>query len=473
APEFWEQITRVQIQRGKIANARATYVSMLDHHPDHVVSRQTDARIAIAEERYEAASESLRALAFEADSLQIQFLLAMSEFGQGNLPNAAAAIERAHPSSGATPHEVIRLRARIHHAAGEFELTIRSYRELLKTRGTLKPVERLLLSQSYYETHEDGRGRRLLEKLLASPRPLPAAAAEYARREAEREPEKAYQHLTTALERNPVDLGVLEELTRIDNAAGRTQQAILRLNQALETGRAPASVVLLRGRTLADSGQYTKAERDVLLALEAEPMLEGAVELLFSIYSNQGTLLHAQSSFEEAEAAGVPHSGARQLLGRIYRHRGETDRARQILEKLEIADPKMLGAKADLALLLAETNTELDRALELAEEVQQHRSRDASAADVVGYVYLRKGLNEAALQQFQYAIELDRHQLRPSTSQRQYHLGLALRAMSRDAEASQAFEKALQLDPDFRSAEDARSQLEAMRSPDGRTSSSS
>ena len=41
------------------------------------------------------------------------------------------------------------------------------------------------------------------------------------------------------------------------------------------------------------------------------------------------------SEIEEAEAAGVLHSGARQLLGRIYRHHGEPDRARQILEKLE------------------------------------------------------------------------------------------------------------------------------------------
>ncbi len=473
APEFWEQIARIQIQRGRIAAARATYVSMLDHHPEHAVSRRTDARIAIAEGRYQAASDSLRKLSAESDSQQIQFLLAMSEFGRGNLPNAAAAIDRAEAESGATPRDVIRLRARIHHAAGEFGLAVRSFRELAKGGATLRPSESLMLAQSLYENKAARRGRKLLKILLEKPRPLAAAAAEFARREGKRQPKKAYEYLTAALVYNPVDIAVLEELTRIDTAAGHVEPAILRLNKALETGRAKPQVVLLRGRALAESGQYAKAERDVLRALEAEPMLEGAIDLLFSIYLNQGTLLDAQNSFEEAEAAGVLHSGARQLLGRIYRHHGETGRARQILEKLETADPNMLGAKSDLAMLLAADDTELDRALELAEDVQQHRSRDASAADVVGFVYLRKGLNEAALQQFQFAIELDELHQRPSTPQRQYHLGLALRAMSRNAEASQAFAEALRLDPEFPSSEDARIQLEATRSSDGFISDSS
>ena len=111
--------------------------------------------------------------------------------------------------------------------------------------------------------------------------------------------------------------------------------------------------------------------------------------------------------------------------------------------------------------------------MELVEDVQQLRSRDAETADVVGYVYLRKGLNQAALEQFQFAIELDEVNAQPTTPERQYHLGLALAAMSRNAEASQAFRNALQLAPDFSSAEDARLQLETTRSPDGFTSNSS
>ncbi len=473
APGFWEQITQIQIQRGNLANARATYVEMLDRHPVDLVTRRADARIAIAEGRYEAASESLRALAAEADSLQIQYLLASSELARGNLANAAAAIERAEPRSGSTPPDVIRLRARIQHATGEFQQVVESFEELRTSGAGTRPIEKLMLAQSLYEIRRRDQGRKLLMGLLSGPRPIPEAATEYARREGGRDRDGAYGYLMAALDQNPVDLGVLQELTRIDTAAGNTQAAIARLDGALKTGRAQAAIVLLRGRTLADSKQYEKAEHDALFALEADPTLEGALELLFSIYLKQGTLAQAQRSFEEAEAAGVLNSGARQLLARIYRHNGEPDRARPILEKLGTTDPELLSAKADLARLLADTDTELDRALELAEEVQQRRSRDANAADVVGYIYLRKGLNEAALQQFRYAIELDQLNREAATFERHYHLGLALRAMKRNREASRAFGNALRLDPDATSAQEIRSQLEAIRSSDELTSSSS
>ena len=67
----------------------------------------------------------------------------------------------------------------------------------------------------------------------------------------------------------------------------------------------------------------------------------------------------------------------------------------------------MAGAKSDLAYLLAANNQNLDRALRLAEEARRSMSTDPKAVGSVGYVYLRKGLYEAALQQFRTAIELD------------------------------------------------------------------
>jgi tetratricopeptide (TPR) repeat protein len=42
-----------------------------------------------------------------------------------------------------------------------------------------------------------------------------------------------------------------------------------------------------------------------------------------------------------------------------------------------------------------------------------------------------------------------------------YHLGLALREMGRDRQAGRAFQKALEIDPDFPDAEDARRLLRA------------
>jgi tetratricopeptide (TPR) repeat protein len=233
------------------------------------------------------------------------------------------------------------------------------------------------------------------------------------------------------------------------------------VNSAVQGGRAKPETLLMRARLSKRAGMYERAEADALRAFEANPSLPGAVDLLYAIYEAQDRLDEARASFEEAEAAGVLHSGARLLLCRIYLRQGEVDRARTILEKIVAEEPDASTAKTDLARLLADGDDEkeLERALELAEEVQKSRRSDPAAADTIGYVYLRKGLHEAALQQFQFAIELNGGRPTEIAPKLHYHMGLTLDALSRDDEAAAAFEKALALDADFPDADDARKRL--------------
>jgi tetratricopeptide (TPR) repeat protein len=131
------------------------------------------------------------------------------------------------------------------------------------------------------------------------------------------------------------------------------------------------------------------------------------------------------------------------------------------------------GAKIDLAYLLAESNRDLDRALRLAEEAQQSMRTDPDAAHTVGYVYFRKGLHEAALQQFLRALELNEARPGGHEPTLRYHLGLTLDALHRNGEAVDAFEKALAIDSDFPDAADARRRLEAARRPSAAAASPS
>jgi tetratricopeptide (TPR) repeat protein len=144
-----------------------------------------------------------------------------------------------------------------------------------------------------------------------------------------------------------------------------------------------------------------------------------------------------------------------------------------MLEKVIRDDPKKTTAKIELAYLLAATNVELDRALKLAEEAQRSMNADPNAADTVGYVYLRKGLNEAAMQQFRHALELNGERTSALAPTLHYHLGLSLDALDRGEEAADAFEKALALDANFPGADDARRRLErAQRMKVGASSAS-
>ena len=86
--------------------------------------------------------------------------------------------------------------------------------------------------------------------------------------------------------------------------------------------------------------------------------------------------------------------------------------------------------------------------------------RSPSTADTLGYVYYRKGLHEAAVRQFRYALGLSSGQILPLYS---YHLGLALRSLGQNEEAVEAFEAALRIDGDFSEAAKVRQQIEDLR----------
>ncbi len=212
-------------------------------------------------------------------------------------------------------------------------------------------------------------------------------------------------------------------------------------------------------------GALEAAEADALLALESNPAVPGGIDLLYAIYQAQGRLEEARASFEAAESAGVLQAGGRLFLGRVAARKGETNRAIQLYETILEKDPSMSVAKSELAYLLAEKGKDLDRALRMAKEAQQSMTSDVSAADTVGFVYLRKGQNEAALTQFRRAIELNKD--RPSTLEPMlnYHIGLALAALDRNDEAADAFREALAIDPNFLRADDARRRIEAAARP--------
>ena len=463
SPLVWEQMLRIQINRARLADARSTYVRMADAHPDHPITLRCEARILMAERRPEEGAQILRSVVGLEESYETQRLMGLAEFRLGNLPAAIAAIDRALALSNDFRPEAMRLKAAIHHATEDWGMTLRVLRILIGRSIPLSTDERLMRARSLYRLRQFRSGREVLEALLAEEKPPVEAALEYAQHEAGRRPARVRLHLLTAYEQYPRSFEVLEALSELDMREGRVDEALKLLNEVIAQRRVGPKTVLLRANLLAQAGALERAEADALRAFEAAPKLPGAVDLLFAIYQAQGKLDEARLSFEQAEAAGVLHAGARQLLARLYVITGDNAKARDTLEKVLADNPEMAGVKNDLAYLLAEDGIDLDRALELAKKAQRELGNSANAADTVGYVYYRKNLYAAALQQFRYAIELSRN----GTGGRvdpgyHYHMGLTLYAMGRKEQAAQAMQTSLDIDANFAEADDARRILEAV-----------
>ena len=124
------------------------------------------------------------------------------------------------------------------------------------------------------------------------------------------------------------------------------------------------------------------------------------------------------------------HGGARALLARLYLARGDAEKAQAIYERVVAESPEIAPAKNDLAFMLASRGGDLERALRLAEEADRALPESANAADTRGFVLLRLGRHEAALEPLRSAVaraEPDD----PSLPTFHYHLGLALAGLAR------------------------------------------
>ncbi len=461
-PILWDQLLRVRIAEGRYADAQQTVVRMAEEHPDDPITRVADARLAIAEGRYDDGIRTLAAVVEAHEEFESLRLLALAHYRHGDDGEARAAMNRALALAPRPPLSVLRLDARIDHAAGDWAGVLRNLQIVAGRGEELTPEERVLGATALYQTGRPQVGRALLEEMLAAPDAPPEAALELGRLEARRDPERAHRALSQAHARNPGSQELLLALTEMEVTRGEAAAALARLDSIVASGRATPRTLLLRAELLRDAGRLDAAEADVLRAFEANPELPGAVDLLFQVYQAAGRLGEVRRSFEQAETAGVLHSGARTLLARIALADGDTARARDLLEQVVRDRPRMREARRELALVLAERGEDLDRALELVRQAEASDDPSPDTVDAVGYVNLRAGHGASALMSFRRALRLAHERSDGREATYHYHVGLALRALGRETEAIAALEQALGRGV-FPEADSARRELEAAR----------
>jgi tetratricopeptide (TPR) repeat protein len=462
-----EAIVAMRVRKHELEPAREVVGRLGKDYPTSPWTDRAKARLALAEGRLDEAAETLRKYLGSSDNWEGERMLAMTELRRGNFPAAVSAIDRALAIAPESRDELLRLKATIHGTAGDHAQAVQALNRLQNEVGTLRASEKLLLAQSLYALGRRPGAKAQLEAVLAEEKPPIGALVEFAQREGAREPQRAHDYLTQALEREPGNPQALRLMAQFDLGAGKPNDALARIDQAGAAGPISPALLLLRAQILASMKDWGKAEEEARRAFAAAPSLPGALELLANIYVSQNRLNEAIASFEEAEKAGALPTSGEQLLARLYLSAGRTADAKPLYEKVIAARADLPGAKNDLAWILAGEGTDLERALTLAQEAQQAEPESPEVADTLGYVYLKKGLSDPALQQFDYALELSQRSGSDAVLERpeyHYHKGLALQALGRGSEAASAFERALALDAKFGGADDARRQLDAAKS---------
>jgi len=232
--------------------------------------------------------------------------------------------------------------------------------------------------------------------------------------------------------------------------AGDAAGAIEVMKKAIDSGSSSIENVAWcyvdLGNLYFKTGQVAEAERMYTMALKTFPGYYPAHAGLGRAHAAQGKIAEAIESYRRAQAAVplVEYAGALQDL---YTLAGKPDEARKQAEMVDMLD-KMeqatgLNVNRNLAMVYADHDRKLDRALELVQAELRGR-HDMYTYDALAWaLYKNKKFAEADKAR-EKAFEIGTPE--PAFY---YHAGLIERALGRNDEARKDLEKALALNARF------------------------
>jgi tetratricopeptide (TPR) repeat protein len=214
---------------------------------------------------------------------------------------------------------------------------------------------------------------------------------------------------------------------------------------------------VLAARVELSGGNLPAAEGILKDVIARDPSQFDAYELLARAYIGQGRVEEAIRQYE-ALAGRSPDAaaGARTIAGMLYAATGNRAAAHAAYEQVLAEDPRAGVAANNLAWMYVEDG-KLDDALRLATIARDALRRRPEAEDTIGWVYLQKGLAIEAVAAFERARERA-----PENPVYPYHLGLAYLKIGETDRARRELTRALELDPAFPGATDARVRLAAV-----------
>jgi tetratricopeptide (TPR) repeat protein len=290
---------------------------------------------------------------------------------------------------------------------------------------------------------------------------LPNAPASYTNLAAvsgvEGKRDEAIQLFERALQLDPTSFDALNGLATIYDAQGEFDKAHARVDQALAQKSDAAPLHFLKAQIYGVQGgaaehqgnqelknQFAKsAESELRKALEIDQSFVPAFNALAALYIRTNQSDEALKSLSEWAAKRPDDPNPYVLIGMIADARNDYDRANDAYRKALTIKPDDIFSANNLAWNYAEHGKgNLDEAMRLAQGVVQKFPEEPGFADTLGWVYFKKGLNAAAVEQLQKAVTKAQARGADAPVYR-LHLGQALAAAGRKAEARQQLQQAL------------------------------
>ena len=447
---------RLDFRTGQRDQALCRLDALLGRDPINRPGRLLQAQFAVAMRDWDRALPLARtAVAQDPNSSEAQSALGQALFATGDLENASEALAEAvrlDPDGAESLQQLAQLKLALGRRQDALQYAHEAVRKNPDDRHAAVFLVKTLVSVLDYSSAAEEL-RPLLARYPTSPDVLAQLGAVQL---ALGNDEAAKAAFLRTLEYDRDSEDALSGLVSLEVKGRRTGDLRRRVEAAVAARPQDTDYLLLAARLYA-ADDDARTEPTLRKVLDIDRANESATLSLAAFLHEHQRADEAKRLLENFVQQRPRSVEAQTALGRLLEKSGHPAEARTQYEKIVALNPRAAEAAFRLASLYVAQGENLDVAMTLAAGAKQLLPDDPGVNDVVGSVYARKGLPVAALPYFQDAVRAE-----PGNATYHYHLGAAYRAAGRLRLARDEFAHALQIDPNFASAEQARQALGAM-----------
>lgn len=469
-PRLLSSLRSYQIAYRMMRHAEETLARMQSEFPGDPWTRLEEAKKLSADGYSLAAIEELEVLASENEIPEALEVLARLESFRRKFEVAAKHARRAVELTGYYEIRLHRLLAEVLFDASEFAEHLEAI-DVIEKFDDLTNEQLFSKAVSLYETDQNEEARKILLQIVEEPETKIPATLEFARREASnpQQARLARKLVIVALEEHPEDQSLLLAHADVNQRMGRPDLALTVLD-GLKIRSFPSHVRYMRARLRAESGNIEGSLIDVSHSLRDNPTLPGLLDFAVFLYANQNLaatqipviaawidVIRTDDHFDWLTNTRKI-SQLHLLRSRLLHTLNHNQEAIAVLEHAISNFEFVADTRIDLAYLLAITEEDADRAIEIAQQVADTEHPDPRALDALGFAYLTAKQPLDALQQFRLANA----KVSNTNALFLYHESIALRDLGREQDALEAIDRVIALDPTFPRARELRQSLIAM-----------
>ena len=270
----------------------------------------------------------------------------------------------------------------------------------------------------------------------------------------------------TALKVDATNFDALNGLITLYAKNQEIDKAHAQIDRALAAYPNLAALHYLKAQVYGYQQNASMVQAELNRTIELDPNYLPAYSALASLYINTKQQDLAIAEYQKIIARRPDNATPYTLIGILEFERKNYDVAVDNYRKALEKDPNSIIAANNLAWLYAVTGKgNLDEAMRLAQGVVQKNPNVAGFIDTLGWVYYKKNLHTAAVEQLRKAVSINEAEARarnvPASATYQYHLGMALKETGNKDESRRALQAAIKLGEKapFAEVEDAKKML--------------